>query len=342
VFQALHDHGQDVGKIVAFSPSTADAKKMLLSRNARYSGLIEKLEFAEGGDGELTAALGEATTWVAMNADGASLPSQLSAAAAGGVKRVFIHLSAASADDAPDTGALATACGSMEYTVMRTGALGKGGAGGGLVIGEIDQPVCDELPIDDAFRFIVESLTLPEASGRTFSLCPSVDGSQLKEMRMAGCGRREECVALLKGVIRQKTAEELEAEKETGAGGGDEAAAEADDGLSEEERAAKRDEELKMLMARAREKGIETQKRLAEEEEIKKKKRAERMAVFAQQPSEEEAAEADKKEKDDDDDDKNGGSDKPPASGGDGGKGGDGKGGGDGKKDDDDDGLALV
>lgn len=145
LFQALHDHGEDVGKIVAFSSSTSDAKKMLLSRNARYSGLIEKLEFAEGGDGEMATALGEATTWVAMNADGASLASQLSAAAAGGVKRVFIHLSAASADDAPDVGAITAACGSMEYTVMRTGALGKGGSGGGLLLGEVDQPVCDEV-----------------------------------------------------------------------------------------------------------------------------------------------------------------------------------------------------
>lgn len=63
-------------------------------------------------------------------------------------------------------------------------------------------------------------------------------------------------MALLKGQIKEKSAEELEAEKEGGAadGSGGEAAAE-DDGLSEEERAAKRDEELKMLLARARTKG---------------------------------------------------------------------------------------
>ena len=72
---------------------------------------------------------------------------------------------------------------------MRTGSLGKSGEGGGLLIGEVDDAVCDEVPIDDVFRFITEAMTIPEAEGRAFSLCPSADASQLKQMRLAGYSR---------------------------------------------------------------------------------------------------------------------------------------------------------
>lgn len=45
--QALYDFG-DFSKITALSSSVTSAKKMLLSRQARYSGLIDILEFSEG------------------------------------------------------------------------------------------------------------------------------------------------------------------------------------------------------------------------------------------------------------------------------------------------------
>lgn len=68
---------------------------MLLSRQARYSGLVDVLTFAEGGSAELAAAFAESTAWIAVNADQATLAEQLSAAEAAGIKRAFIHLSAA-------------------------------------------------------------------------------------------------------------------------------------------------------------------------------------------------------------------------------------------------------
>ena len=90
IFQYLHDFG-DFSRVTAFSSSVTEAKKMLLSRQARYSGLVDVLDFAEGGDVELSAALGGASTWIVVNADSKAVVGQLEAAAAAGVKRAFIH-----------------------------------------------------------------------------------------------------------------------------------------------------------------------------------------------------------------------------------------------------------
>ena len=308
IFQFMHDFG-DYSSLIAFSSSIVDAKKLCISRQARYSGLIDVLQFAEGGSAELAKAFQGVNTWVAVNADEKELPAQLAAASAAGVQRIFVHLSAA--DSAPgDVAALKTAAESgARCTIMRTGALTKSGTGGGLLLGDIEQPACDEVPIDDAFRFIVEALAIPEAAvrdaralahdthflshlaepravsvrvrvrlqGRIFSLCPSVDDYQLKQMRMAGCTRREETEALLKGIIVEKSPE---ARAEEAAAPAAAAAAAEDDGLSDEEKAAKAEEEVKMLLARAREKGVENQKRRAEEEAAKAKAREERLAMF--------------------------------------------------------------
>jgi len=320
IFQSLHDFG-GFATITAFGSSVADAKKMLLSRQARYSGLVDVLEFAEGGSAELAASFADATAWVAINADQSTLAEQLSAAQAAGVKRVFIHLSAASCPD--DTASLeaALAGSSMAYSLMRTGTLSKAGTGGGLLVTALDEPTCDEVPLEDVFRFIAEAMTIPEAEGRLFSLCPSADASQLKQMRMAGCSRREEVEALLKGVIRQ-TSEEIPDPVQA-------AAQAAEDAKSEEEQALEREEELKALMARAKQRGIETQQRLFEEEKAKAEKRAERLSYFQQNQPDDETEDKGEDEKGDGD---SSGGDKPddkPKKDGDG-------------DDDDDDRLALV
>ena len=197
VFQFLHDYG-DYEKIVAFAPSTSDSKKMLISRQARYSGLIDVLEFEEGGAAELAAVFGSASTWLVLNADPETIGEQLKAAAASGVKRAFIHTT-----EPVDDAAVAASGDAVACTVMRTGTLAKSGTGTGLLLGEMDTAVCDDVPQDDVFRFITEALTIPEANGRLFSLCPSADTTQLKAMRMAGCTRREEVEALLKGQIKE-------------------------------------------------------------------------------------------------------------------------------------------
>jgi len=336
VFQTLFDNG-DFSSLTAFSSSVVDAKKMCISRQARYSGLIDVLKFAEGGDAELATAFADASTWVAINADTATLPAQIAAAGQAGVKRIFIHLSAADAAPADASALTAALDGSgAAYTVMRTGTLAKAGAGGGLLVSDLDMPVCEEVSLDDAFRFLTEALAIPEASGRLFSLCPTTDDSQLKQMRMAGCTRKEEAEALLKGIIKEMTPEE----KEAGGTAAEIAEAKEEDPRSAEEKAAAAEEEVKKLLAKAREKGIENQKRMAKEEAEKQAKREERAAYFAQNmPDDEEEGKGGAS----DDDDK---PDPKPDAGGDGGDGGSDGGGGGGddpkKKGDDDDGLALV
>ncbi len=275
IFQSLHSHGS-YKTITALSTSVANAKKMLLSREARYSGLVDSLNFS---DDELSNALKAADVWLALNADEAALPAQIDAAKAAGLQRLFVVLTPdgpSAALSSPDAIQKSLEASGLDYTLMRVGALDPKGSGGGLKVLGVDEPTCAEVSREDVFRFITEALTLPEASGRLFSLCPSADVSQLKEMRQAGCDRREETQALLSGVIVEK----LDAGEEGTAAADAGAVAPADEGKSEEEIAAEREEEIQRLMANARKKSIEFKKRLKEEEEAKAKAREERAMYF--------------------------------------------------------------
>jgi hypothetical protein len=201
LFAVLHGL-KSFRKIIAFSSSTQDAKKMLISRQTHLSNQVNTLDFIEGDQKELASALMGATMWLAVNADESALPAQIAAAQEAGVSRIFIHLGAAGAgpnlkDALEKSGAV--------YTVMRTGSLLKGGSvGGGLNVSDVDTPTCDDVLLEDAFRFIAEALTLPAAEGRIFALCPSDDDTQLKALRRAGCTRREEVEALLLGDIEER------------------------------------------------------------------------------------------------------------------------------------------
>lgn len=248
---------------MAASDDTVNAKKMLISRASRYSGLLDVLTFAEGA----TAFTG-AESWLAIAPDEATLGAQIDAAKAAGVSRAFLLVSEALA--APDAVASQLKEAGIDYTLMRTGPLVDAPEGGGLKLDDFDMAVCEEVPMADVFRFVTEALTLPEANGRSFSLCPSLGvSSSLKEMRLCGYERRDEVQLLLQGVIKEQDAPvELSPEE----------AAEKEELVlrSEAEVAAEREEELKALLARARARGEETQKKLAFEE-------AERMAYRKEQ-----------------------------------------------------------
>mmetsp|Transcript_37188 Transcript_37188/g.110643 ORF Transcript_37188/g.110643 Transcript_37188/m.110643 type:complete len:371 (-) Transcript_37188:207-1319(-) len=301
LFQLLHDHGA-FDKITACSSSTADAKKMLLSRQARYSGLIDVLHFSESPLGDTMAG---ATTWLAVNAEEAALEGQLAQAKAAGVRRVFVHLGA----DGPSPTvanqealhSALEACGA-EYTVMRAGSLTAGGLGGGLKLSALDEPTCAELPKDDVFRFITEALTLPEASGRLFSLCPNLDDSQFREMRRAGCDRREEAKALLDGVISETAAVDAAAAATA-------AKKDSEEAKLPQQTAEEREAELKKLLEQARLDGIANAKRRQEEEEAKAAARAERLQQIKDQAPKgvEEGEEEEEGKKGDGADDKSGG-----------------------------------
>jgi len=267
IFTMLHDFGR-YATIKALSPSVADAKKMLLTRAGRYSGLLDVLSFHEG---EPNAAFEGATSWLAINADAATLATKVDAAVAAGVSRVFVLLTEALPADSTLEEQLAKS--GMKYTIMRVGSLvdAPAATGAGLKLGELDLPVCEDVAKDDVFRFVTEALTLEESHDRSFSLCPS-EGTlpSLKQMRLCGYERRDEVQMILKGGLPDAVAEAAEA-----------AAPKTEEEKelvlrSEAEVAAERDEELKALLAKARKRGEETQQRLAFEE-------AERLAYRKEQ-----------------------------------------------------------
>ena len=146
---------------------------------------------------------------------------------------------------------------------------------------------CWQVPKEDVFRFVTEALTLPEATGRTFSLCPSANtAGKLKEMRLCGYERRDEVKALLGGMVMDEEAEAAAAAPVTAE------EAEEREALvlrSEAEVAAEREAELQMLLQRARQRGVEVQQKLKYEEEEKaaKRKEAEQYYKAPKTPGEE-------------------------------------------------------
>lgn len=273
IFNVLHDFG-GYAKIFASTVDLTDARKMLTSRANRYSGLADALEFHDEKVG-----FASADSWLALSADVTALPAQIDAAVAAGVTRALIVVAAeSSAPGELDSIEARLAASGMAWTLMRTGPLVDAAAGtrdgGGLKLGEIDMPVCEDASKEDVYRFAAEALTLSEAHGRAFSLCPSTNLSdKLREMRLCGYERREEVQLILKGTLTEEAALPTEAEP---------SAAEAEVVLrSEAEVAAEREEELKALLERARKRGEETQKRMAYEEAERAEKRKEAQQYYS-------------------------------------------------------------
>ena len=310
VFSSLHEFG-DYDKIIACSTSSAEANKMLLSRNARYSGLLDKLEIV---DSPLADAMAGCDVWLSVNADVSAAKTQITAAKKAGVKRVLLLFTADGPEAKPsDISALKSSLESsgLVFSVVRTGKLVSKGTGGGLLCGEVADE-CADVPKEDIFRFVTEALTLEAAETRLVSLLPTADDTQFREMRRAGCDRREEAEALLKGVIKEKSADEVAAEEEAAA------AKKKSETKTDKPEKETTPEELQMLLERARKAGEENKKRMEEEEAEKLRKREERVAYFK---AADDAAEEKKSYPKDDDDDSDTDKDEPEAPKGDAGDG---------------------
>ena len=88
VFDVLHTP-KNWKKIVAFSSDSATAKKRLISRSARYTGLLDVLDFVEGTTDDSTKMkenLNGMDAWLNFNANADSLAANADAAIAAGVK----------------------------------------------------------------------------------------------------------------------------------------------------------------------------------------------------------------------------------------------------------------
>lgn len=284
IFQQLFSFG-NWAKIACVTTSTKQAKKMLLSREARYSGLIDVLEIIEtpdvaGAAGETSTQLAQYDTWLVLNADEAKLGGQISAAKAAGVQRLLLTVCASGGalSDATALERQLTESG-IAYTVIRTGELSKDILGSPLRIDSIDTPTCAELSRADAFRVAMEALTISEAHGKMFSLCPadSDDVSAVfKEMRFAGADRRQEVVALIKGAVEERSAQLKEASASAAAAKAAADAGTPDPDYNPAEAAAKTKEDVDAAFKRAQERAVRVAEEQAQRELLLDEKRKER------------------------------------------------------------------
>lgn len=105
VFDVLQAQGK-WEKIVAFSDSMAFAKKRLISRKSRYSGLLDVLEFEEGDkyDGAvMEEKLKGISAWLCFDCEGDKIKDSVEFAKKAGVKSMVIS-STVSATDASNAG----------------------------------------------------------------------------------------------------------------------------------------------------------------------------------------------------------------------------------------------
>jgi len=288
VFQDLHDYGK-WQSIRPFCSSVAKAKKMLTSREARYSGLMDKLDYY---DGELADAMSGCVAWLGLNFKCSDMAQQIDAAKVAGVKRCILMFSGSDVSDVPALEAALQASG-MDYTVIRTGELTGDESGAALAIASVDEAVCESMPLLDATRVACEALTVPESFNKMMSVCAADDASVLKEMRYAGADRRQEIIAMLRGEVAEATKKKQEEEAKKVAAKDEEVSkAKAELNQTPEEREA----EIKNLLEKARQRGIEQKERMEREEAEKKKKREERQTYYKMAEPQE----------DDDDDDSDG------------------------------------
>lgn len=220
--QAVLDtlHAQNVwGSIVALAPDVAAAKKRLTSRSARYSGLLNKLEFSEWAasptDPAAIAAALEADgieAWVAFGVAPAEVGACLEAAKrASTVSRVVVAVDgtvdavmAAQYEAASSelTWSLVSIPGGVTDDVVAADAT--------LSIDFVDEAEAQPVARDDACRILAESLAITAGQNRAFSVAYGGANATayMKSLREAGYTRRGELGKLLAGGLPQWIEEE--------------------------------------------------------------------------------------------------------------------------------------
>lgn len=100
VFDILQAQGK-WEKIVAFSDSVSFAKKRLISRKSRYSGLLDVLEFEEGDKYDMAVMeekLAGISAWLCFDCAGDKIKDSVEVAQKAGVKSMVISSSVSAAD----------------------------------------------------------------------------------------------------------------------------------------------------------------------------------------------------------------------------------------------------
>jgi len=215
-FDALNKLGV-FEKIIAFSSDSAFAKKRLIGRNARYTGLLDVLDFAEGADDSLRAsdsALSGCDAWLAFGVAPEAVRSSAEAAVAAGVKRVVLVVEG----QCPEANQLATTLDGTSLTVIQCGEFVEGTEGGAVEIKAAGNvlPQGAEIARDEAIRVATESLLISLSEKKSFGLLKGNEDAEahVKELRTQGMTRTRELENLFNGsfavFLEQKAAREKE------------------------------------------------------------------------------------------------------------------------------------
>jgi len=206
----LEDSAFQFDKIVAFVDDVKFAKKRLLSRHARYTGLLDKLDFSEAiaaGALPTVEQLEGVKSWVAVVSGGeegndiASTLGQIAgtAKAASSVENVAVLVTDASALDeaTAQSSAQSFESDSFSFTIIATGSVNEKADGSiPYMISELGTAngtiAADEsFSRDEGLRMITTALALESGKNKalTFKECTDVNATETKLIRgLRECG----------------------------------------------------------------------------------------------------------------------------------------------------------
>lgn len=204
VFDILQAQGK-WEKIVAFSESVSFAKKRLVSRKSRYSGLLDVLEFEEGD--KYDAAIMEEklkgiSAWLCFDCKGDKIKDSVEVAKKAGVKSMVISSTVSASDAASAEVEDALKDSGLEYTFIRVGEIVEGKEGGSVMVGNTtDDLPTEQVVRDDIIRLSAEAFMMENATNTAFAFGKGDDIAleYLKELRQNGTDRRTEMSTLISG-----------------------------------------------------------------------------------------------------------------------------------------------
>ena len=233
-FLNSEDSAFEFDKIVAFSQDIVKAKKSLLSREARYTGLLDKLDYLEDEGASALPTVEQLegmTSWVAV-VEEASKIEEIAALckAADSVKNLSILLIDAIDLSSDTSEAVLEGLGACDtdYSLVSVGTLhedheeGKVPCkyeefGGSLAAGSV-------FSTNEAMRMVTECLQLESAVGKAYTLSEiedsdSLDFKLVKGLREAGYARPQEVDHMIRfGTSAYQEAIEAYKEKNPGDG----------------------------------------------------------------------------------------------------------------------------
>lgn len=219
-FDVLHKH-DCFEKIIAYSPSTSFARKRLLGRSARYSGLLDVLDFAEGSPEDLISADGplkDVNSWLAFETNPSSVVANAKAAKDAGVKH-FVMVTVGNVDYSAAEDILKDS--EVTYTFITLGEIDEKSKEGGYFLISYNFTDASELGSvgrDDAVRVAAESFVIPAACNRNFGVKDGLKDDYagalyvMEVFREQGITRQDEIAHLIDG--GDKVVEIHQAEKE--------------------------------------------------------------------------------------------------------------------------------